>query len=77
MGERDYISECTRVYVPHGRMAHLLSPGSSPNIGYPITLCRRQPRLAESWRGTGSQDEYEHATGLPLCSWCARQAVTP
>jgi hypothetical protein len=65
------IGDCTRVYAPHGKMAHLLPPGDRPSVGYPFTLCRRQPRLFGAWLGTGSQGEYDRAAELPLCSRCA------
>lgn len=67
--------DCTRVYALHGKMAHLLAPGESPNLGYAFTLCRRQPRLFTSWLGTGSQGEYDRAAELPLCSRCAGKAA--
>jgi hypothetical protein len=69
------IADYTRVYAVHGKMAHLLPAGSSPNLGYPFTLCRRQPRLFTTWLGTGSQGEYDRAGELPLCSRCARKAA--
>lgn len=60
----------TRVYLLYGKMAHLLPLGESPNVGYPVALCRRQPALFATWLGTGSQTEYERAAELPLCSRC-------
>lgn len=69
-----YADECTRVYSRTGERAHLLTPLTSPNAGYPVALCGRQPDLCDSWRGTGSQSEHERAAGLPLCARCARSA---
>lgn len=60
----------TRVYAQRGRMAHLLLPNSSPNTGYPMTLCQRQTPLGQSWHGTGSQYEHDRAALLPLCGRC-------
>lgn len=71
----DGLAACTRVYSAHGKTAHLLPLGDSPNSGYPFTLCRRQPRLFTSWLGTGSQGEYERAAQLPLCSWCEHRVL--
>ena len=63
-------ADCTRVYARTGKRAHLLPPFESPNLGYPLSLCSRQPGLGDSWRGTGSQLEYEVAAALPLCARC-------
>lgn len=60
--------ECTRIYVPTGKVAHLRTPWASH--GQP--LCPADPAWA--WRGTGSQEEYEHAATLPLCKRCAAMA---
>jgi hypothetical protein len=70
-----YAGQCTRVYALHGKMAHLLAPWESPNLGYAFTLCRRQPRLFTAWLGTGSQAEYERAASLPACEQCLRAAA--
>lgn len=66
----------TRVYARRGRMAHLLRPGSSPNTGYPMTLCQRQTPLGQSWHGTGSQYEHDRAALLPLCQRCEAATKT-
>lgn len=68
------LDDCTRVYTPHGKMAHLLPPDDSPSHGYAFTLCRRQPHLFTSWLGTGSQREYERAAELPLCARCEQKS---
>jgi hypothetical protein len=65
-----YLGDCARVYGPHGKLAHLLSPADSPNSGYPGALCGVRRPLFASWLGTGSQGEREKAAGLPLCSRC-------
>lgn len=68
-------AERDRVYMPTGKMAHLLPPGDSPTFGYAFSLCRMQPRLFTSWLGTGSQSEYEKAASLPLCGRCSGAAT--
>lgn len=68
--------DCTRVYVLHGKIAHLLPPGERPGVGYSRALCARSPALFGVWLGTGSQSEYDRAASLPLCSRC-EQKVTP
>jgi hypothetical protein len=60
-----------RVYLPHGRVAHLLSAGSSPN-SYVPALCRIGPAPGTYWHGTGSQEETERAESLRVCALCAR-----
>jgi hypothetical protein len=67
-------ADCTRVYTPHGKLAHLLGPFESASLGYAFSLCRRQPRLFGAWFGTGTQAEHERAAELPLCGRC--EAVT-
>jgi hypothetical protein len=59
-----------RVYLPTSVRAHLLPVSASPNVGYPVALCGLQPRWGESWRGTGTQAEWECAAELPLCRGC-------
>jgi len=66
--------ERTRVYTPYGRMAHLLPLGALVSFGSPVALCRRSPALFDSWRGTGSQAEYDKAAALPLCQRCKKAA---
>jgi hypothetical protein len=52
--------EYTRVYLRRARVAHLRE-----------ALCPALDRAGyDSWLGTGSQPEYEHAVRLPLCSRC-------
>jgi hypothetical protein len=70
-----YADECTRVYTRTGAKAHLLPPLTSPNAGYPVALCGRQPEFSDSWRGTGTQAEHERAAELPLCSRCEQKAA--
>lgn len=71
------------VYTHAGAVTHLLSPLDSPNAeGYPIALCGLEPQWGRSWRGTGSQDEYDEARRRPLCARCEaavlhEQGVTP
>jgi len=65
-----YLEECTRVYVPRGRVAHLIRPGDAAGLMLPgASLCGHGGRCG--WLGTGSQDEHEAAARLPLCSRCA------
>lgn len=60
-----------RVYLRESHKVHLLHPSESVNIGYPLALCKLQPQLGDSWRGTGSQNEINRARSLPLCRKCA------
>ena len=56
----------TRLYQRGVREAHLENDG--------MIACRDQRTRAawvdETWLGTGSQEEYEHAAALPLCPRC-------
>lgn len=63
-GRDDY----TRVYTEGGTVAHLLDPLLSPNQPN-SSLCGRTPWLT-LWHGTGTQDEYERALVLDVCSPC-------
>lgn len=58
----------TRVYRPYARHAHLRQ-----DVGLGSVACdpldRRWPDDDE-WRGTGSQEEYDRAAVLPLCTAC-------
>lgn len=65
----------TRVFLRKGRVAHLLPYGWSPNGGYAISLCGRQPDLFDYWFGTGTQEEHDEAASLPLCKGCAKRKV--
>jgi len=59
----------TRIYMPLGRLAHLMrdfGPGTH-------ALCDVTPRRG-GWLGTGDQSEYETAGRLPLCGECRRIA---
>lgn len=59
----------TRVYLPHGVVAHQLSFASSdsPNRGGCCVRCGRTPQRGSYWLGTGSMTEQEKAAALPLC----------
>ena len=61
--------EYTRVYTPHGQVAHLRRP-----FGYSSILCPVVPAWPGEWLGTGSQREYEKAASLPLCAVCGHLA---
>lgn len=63
----------TRVYTPAGTKAHVLPWYASPNNSAEKALCGRSAWPAY-WHGTGSQDEYEKAADLPLCTACAARA---
>lgn len=65
-----FADQCTRVYTPTGKRAHLLRPDISPNLRL-AALCGGMPR---AWHGTGTQAEYEMAASLPLCRYCERVA---
>lgn len=56
--------EYTRVYLPGGRQAHLAEAVSWTGCG------GRAAGRRDCWLGTGSQDEYETAARLPLCTAC-------
>ena len=60
--------EWTRVYRSGGRHAHLREESGG------LIACSvwrfREGGWEAGWLGTGSQDEYEHAAGLPLCLGC-------
>lgn len=55
----------TRVYRLRGREAHLRELTA-------FTGCGGRAAFPgwDGWLGTGSQEEYEHAAGLPLCGKC-------
>lgn len=55
-------------YLPRGGVRHR----TTPNFLEPATLVAACG-IAESayyWRGTGSQDEYEHLARIPRCTRC-------
>lgn len=59
-------NDCTRLYLPRSRVAHLATPDSGH-----YALCRRvAPRWPEEWLGTGSQAEYEKAAKMRTCTRC-------
>lgn len=61
----------TRLYTPSGRVAHLKPEWRA----VPEVLCGLDRYTwCDSWRGTGTQTEYETAARLPLCKLCARRA---
>lgn len=60
--------EFTLVFTTAGTRAHLLDELLSPNQNN-SALCGRMP-WPGLWLGTGSQDEYERAETLTLCSQC-------
>jgi hypothetical protein len=62
--------ERERAYLPRGKRAHLLRYGDSAN-GSNAALCGLSPAFGDTWRGTGTQDEYERAAELPVCVPCA------
>lgn len=68
-----YASECTRVYIRRGTRAHWMSPLESPNHSGGV-LCSLLPKWPDEWLGTGSQNEIEHATSMPLCKVCEASA---
>lgn len=60
-----------RMYLRRGRRAHLISPSF---YGQRVAVCGRYP-WPEEFRGTGTQDEYDRAAALPLCSLCERKVA--
>jgi hypothetical protein len=73
-----YIEDCKRVYGAHGKYAHLLDPGVSVDdpalCGRMLWASRSYIGMWNAWLGTGSQEEYERAMSLPLCSMCEYRA---
>jgi hypothetical protein len=69
-----YADDCTRVYTRRGASAHLIPP-ADPDLSTAVVLCPLRLKLGESWLGTGSQDERDHAASLPVCKWCASEAA--
>lgn len=81
LNERDCTCRYTRVYRPGDQLAHLRENVAPAEF----ILCREftddgdmdesRPATYEcaDWLGTGSQEEYETAAGLPLCRTCARR----
>jgi len=63
------LADCTRVYNPRARVAcaHLLPSCSA--ITWSVAMCGVFPPQA-GWYGTGTQDEWDHAAVLPLCTVC-------
>lgn len=62
-------ADYTRVYTPHGHVAHLRQHHSHSSI-----LCPVVPEWPGEWLGTGNQAEYEKAASLDLCAVCGRLA---
>lgn len=63
--------EWTRVYREGDAVAHLHSQAYSCRIACDDPESPRTPMVSEDcWLGTGSQDEYERARSLPLCTRC-------
>ena len=65
------MTDDTRVYTEHGRVAHLLHESCSPNERW-RARCGAIPALGSLWSGTGSQAERDRAEQLPTCGACAR-----
>lgn len=61
--------EYTLVFTAAGTRTHFLDSLLSPNENN-AALCGRMP-WPGLWLGTGSQDEYERAETLSLCSPCS------
>jgi len=59
----------TRVYLPRGRVAHVLDSLKSPNNPN-AARCGLSASWCCSWRGTGTQDETDRAIALPTCKRC-------
>lgn len=64
----------TRIYLPHGKYAHLSKDG-----GFHEAMCEEflgieDPRWhpPEVWHGTGSQDEIEQAARMPVHPECLK-----
>lgn len=57
------------VYMRKGQVTHLLPPWSSPNDSV-AALCGRMTGIGELWLGTGTEDEYDQARAMPLCTNC-------
>jgi hypothetical protein len=55
-------------YLPRGGVRHR----TRPNFLEPSTLVAACGTSASAsyWRGTGSQDEYEHLASIPRCTRC-------
>lgn len=59
----------TRVYTERGREAHLRHEDGGGDIACRGPLSREDGQ-DDRWLGTGSQDEYDHAAAMPLCTGC-------
>lgn len=64
----------TRVYLPGGKVTHLLSGNSSISISDPAA-CGIQPGVFFFWHGTGTYQEREKARTRPLCKKCLKEIV--
>lgn len=60
----------TWVYLPYGRMRHIID--GSPSLGYSWSNCHRQPSLFSAWLGTGSEREVDQLVKLPPCPSCIK-----
>lgn len=69
-----FADECTRLYTPHGHVAHLRSPAHAIASAVPV-LCPQMRPWPGDWLGTGSQAEYDKAARLPACRHCLRRAT--
>lgn len=63
----------SRVYLPSGRVAHLLSGHHSPSSGWGA-MCGAAPVYFGSWLGTGTYQEREKAEAMRLCKRCEEKS---
>lgn len=61
----------TRIYGPHGQVAHLSAPGA---VAAPLCAARAKPP-AGGWLGTLGTGQGEVAASLPACKHCERMAA--
>ena len=66
-------ASCTRVYMLHGAIAHLVPPDASLS-GMPRAECGARPYQMRRWLGTGNRAEQVKAASLPLCGKCETAA---
>ena len=59
------------VYLRRGRVTHLIPKGIDPNDPI-VALCGTGPSWYDTWRGTGTEEEYDLARSMPLCLHCLR-----
>ena len=66
-----------RRYTYGGHVAHLLTYGTSyQQAPYSAAWCRYTPQWGTPWLGSGSQNERDRATRLPVCKRCLTVANT-